>query len=278
MAIKITPLGEVMGAEVSGLEPQPGLSARLNAALQEHIVLCIRGEVLEPLDFLELARGFGTPQLQLIRRFRHPDVPEVTILSSNLDSEGKARAKGEKPAYQATYWHTDDSYKAVPCAKTMLHALEVPGQGGNTHFCNSYAVYDALPAGLRQQIEGRSARHCYRSRRGASTVTKRSDEERSETPDVLHPLVRTHPETGRKALYINPNRIESIVGLEAGESDALLDELYAIAFEERFHYQHKWRTGDIVIWDNRCSMHAGPKDYTEPRVMHRILIEGTVPV
>ena len=130
MAIKITPLSEVMGAEVSGLEPQPGLSARLNAALQEHIVLCIRGEVLEPLDFLELARGFGTPQLQLIRRFRHPDVPEVTILSSNLDSEGKARAKGEKPAYQATYWHTDDSYKAVPCAKTMLHALEVPRRGG----------------------------------------------------------------------------------------------------------------------------------------------------
>jgi taurine dioxygenase len=142
-----------------------------------------------------------------------------------------------------------------------------------------HSVYDALPAALRQRIDGMRAIHGYDTPRARNRPSARTPQEIAETPDVEHPLVRTHPETGRKALYLNPNRLDRIVGLERAESDALLDQLADEARKPQHHFGHVWQAGDIVIWDNRATMHRVVNDYPpgEPRIMQRVLIEGEKP-
>ena len=136
-----------------------------------------------------------------------------------------------------------------------------------------------MPAYLRRRIEGRKAVHKYVSRRGKAVVAERNDAEVRETPDVSHPLIRTHPETGRYALYINPNRIDRIEGMSIDESDAILDEIYAFAFQACFQFRHQWQPGDMLIWDNRCTMHRATTNFDvfERREFHRILVKGEVP-
>lgn len=143
-----------------------------------------------------------------------------------------------------------------------------------------YAAHDALDAETRRRLDGLRVVHRYDSSRKANRVNTRTAAEVALTPDVDHPIVRTHPETGRKALYLNPNRMEQVVGMERAESDRLLDALIAHATEPRFQYRHKWSPGDILIWDNRCTMHKANADYPEGsrREMHRIILEGTRPV
>ena len=181
---------------------------------------------------------------------------------------------------QAKYWHTDDSYLAEPATLTLLHAKTLPDDGGDTEFINCYQVLEALPPAMRDRIEGLRAVHKYRSRRNQSWVAKRSAEEEAETPPVDHPLIRTHPKSAKQSLYINPNRIDHILGWTEAESDALLDKLYEFAFQPQFQYRHRWQPGDMVVWDNRCTMHRANADYdlSQPRVMHRIMLEGEVPV
>jgi taurine dioxygenase len=142
-----------------------------------------------------------------------------------------------------------------------------------------HSVYEALPEKLRRRIDDMRAIHGYDTPRARNRPSARTSQEIAETPDVEHPLVRTHPETGRKALYLNPNRLDRIVGLERAESDALLDELADEARKPRHHYGHVWKAGDIAIWDNRATMHRVVIDYPmgEPRVMQRVLIEGDKP-
>ena len=185
----------------------------------------------------------------------------------------------DKTAIRAEDWHTDDSYFAIPAKATLLHGIEIPSRGGGTWFCNMHSVYEALPAKLRQRIDGMRAIHGYDTPRARNRPSARTPQEIAETPDVEHPLVRTHPETGRKALYLNPNRLDRIVGLERAESDALLDELADEARKPQHHFGHVWTAGDIVIWDNRATMHRVMIDYPtgEPRVMQRVLIEGDRP-
>ena len=278
MAMTIEPLGETMAAEVTGVDlavPVDNEVARaFYQALVEHMVLCIRDQDLTPAQYGQASHLFGAPKLQVLRSNRLEEAPEVSVVS-NTNEIG-----GDKPHVLATYWHTDDSYLAVPAKATMLYARELPSEGGDTQFINCHAVLEAMPEALRQQIEGRRAVHVYRSRRAGADVAVRTEEEREETPDVVHSLIRTHPESGRQALYINPNRIERIDGMDEAESDTLLDELYEFAFQDRFQYHHKWRLGDVVIWDNRCTVHRAMADFdvAQPRVMLRVLLEGTVPV
>jgi taurine dioxygenase len=185
----------------------------------------------------------------------------------------------DKTAIRAEDWHTDDSYFAVPAKATLLHGIEIPSHGGATWFCNMHSVYDTLPDATKKRIEGRRAIHGYDTPRARNRPSPRTPEEIAETPDVEHPLVRTHPETGRKSLYLNPNRLDRIVGLERAESDALLDELAAEARKPQHHHGHVWNQGDIVVWDNRATMHRVVIDYPvgEKRIMHRVLIEGDRP-
>lgn len=276
--MEVRPSGSALGAEAIGVdlrEADAGSAERLNAALLDNLVLCVRDQSLEPVTYVKAAEIFGRPALQVTRARRLPEAPEVGILSSeDRDVHGDGRR-----IVAGAHWHTDDSYKAVPCSVTMLYGVKVPSRGGDTQFVNMYAAWEALPAEMRARLEDLKVVHMYDSPRKGNYVFKRTAEEEAETPDVVHPLVRTHPETGRKALYLNPNRMSYIQGMDREESDRLLDELIAHATQERFQYRHRWRQGDLLLWDNRCTMHKANADYPEgePRLMHRILLEGTAP-
>jgi len=177
-------------------------------------------------------------------------------------------------------WHTDDSFMREPCSLTMLYGVVVPSTGGDTQFTNMYEAYADLSPEVKARIDGLKVIHKYSSSRKLSRISTRPTEEMAAMPEATHPLVRTHPETGRKSLYLNPNRMEQVVGLDRAESDRLLDELIAHATQAKYEYRHVWRQGDIVIWDNRCTMHKANADYPEGerRLMHRVIVAGTAPV
>jgi taurine dioxygenase len=277
---EIVPLKGPLGARIEGLERgqvhEPAVATLLNRALAEHLLVVIPGGRMTPEATLGFARVFGKPLTQLLRCKRSGVVPEVSIMVSTLKTDGTT----DKTALRAEDWHTDDSYFATPAKATLLHGIEIPSRGGATWFCNMHSVYEALPEMLRRHIDGLRSIHGYDTPRARNRPASRTAQEIAETPDVEHPLVRTHPETGRKALYLNPNRQDRIVGLERAESDALLDELGAAARQPQHHFGHVWQAGDVVVWDNRATMHRVMLDYPvgESRVMQRVLIEGDRPV
>ena len=267
---------EVSGVDLSGPIPEE-LAGALNAAFLDHQVLCLRRQRLTPAEYVQATRVFGEPQAQIVKHFLHPGEPLISLVSSvdNRDQAGNG-----KPIVRGPYWHTDDSFLKVPAKATVLYAIEIPRDRGDTWFANMYSAYESLDDETKARLNKLRAVHKYVSRRAGARVAKLSAEAEKKTPDVSHPLVRTHPETGRRSLYLNPNRIDHIEGLSLEESDALLDELYAHAFHERFHYRHRWREGDMLLWDNRCTMHRASTDL-EPgdrRLLHRVLLKGSRPV
>jgi len=266
--------GEVRGVTL-GRDTDPGTAEALRRALLQHPVLCVRDQHLDPAAFAAACRVFGEPILQTRRQIRVPEAPEVSVMSNQAaDIHGDGR-----PFVIGTYWHSDNSFKPVPCSVTLLHAVDLPSRGGDTWFADLRAAYQALDEGTRDRIQGLRCIHAYDSPRAKGKVAARSVEELAETPDVEHPLVRTHPETGQRALYLNPNRIKAIVGLPAAESEALLDTLIAHASQPRFLYRHGWRAGDLLMWDNRCTMHRVDDDLPAGavRTMLRVILAGTVP-
>ncbi len=280
MSVTITPLGEHAGAEVGGLDLRQPVDdetrKRLNRALADHVALVFRDQELTPKQFADAGRLFGTPMKQLLQQYHLPDCPEVGVVS-NRDRDA---AGDGKILIRGTTWHTDHSNKEIPPKATALYSVNLPDTGGDTKFTNTAAAYDALPEETKSRIDGLKAVHTYLSSRTPRKLPKRTGTEAKESPPVEQPLVRTHPENGRKALYLNPVRIEEFVGMEKEAGFALLNELMAHATEERFQYRHKWRLGDMVIWDDRCSMHEANMDYdmSQLRLLHRLMIEGTKPV
>jgi taurine dioxygenase len=279
MTLTISKLGDRLGAAAEGVDLN-ALKAddaeALRTALAENLVLCVRGQTLEPQAYFDAMGVFGKQMPQPSASANHPVVKDLLVLSSedrDVLGDGKRIVVGAA-------WHTDDSYRAVPCSLTTLYGVEVPPTGGDTQFINMYAAYDDLPEATKQRIAGLRVVHKYDSSRKGNKVAKRTAEDMATMPDVIHPLVRTHPVTGRKALYLNPNRMESVVGLERAESNALLDEMIAHATQPQYQYRHKWRQGDIVVWDNRCTMHKANADYPDGarRTMLRVIVEGTAPV
>ena len=278
MALRQERLGGHMAAAVTGIDlnmpPDESTQAKLVEALHAHLVLCIRDQLLAPVPFRDAMARFGTPMLRR-QLARTEECAEVNIISSEDRDE---LGDGEKLVNGAS-WHTDDSFVRAPCSLTMLYGVVVPSSGGDTQFTNMYAAYDDLPSETRADIEELKVVHKYESSRKTGRVAKRPEMEMAAMPEAVHPLVRTHPETRRKALYLNPNRMEGIVGLRRAESDALLDALIAHAIQPHYQYRHVWRQGDIVIWDNRCTMHKANADYPEGerRLMHRVIVAGTEP-
>jgi taurine dioxygenase len=222
-------------------------------------------------DFLRYSRRFGVVVPHPSKSTRHPEVPEITLLGIN-----KFGANGtlDMAIYRrgAEGWHTDGAYDQEPFKATQLYALAVPTTGGDTFFASMYTAYDALPARLKQTLEGRQGAFTYGGRRKATALL--DPEDREWTP-VFHPIVRTHPETGRRGLYFDPGKILRIEGLEPAESDALIDELTERMIQPEGEYRHRWRKGDIVIWDNRCSYHKAAGDYPpeEDRIHWRVSIK-----
>lgn len=278
-SFSIKPLSAHTGAEISGIDLSRPLDeatrAGLNQAFADHAVLCIRDQKLSAPQFLEAMKNFGEIFPQHNSRFAVPECPQIHYISNQDKLEdGRVYIPGEG-------YHTDHSNDEVPPKATALHAVKLPNRGGDTQFVNMYEAYDALPDATKKKIDGRMAKHVYQSKYSARKLPKLPGEKkRIETGAVLHPLVRTHPVSGRKAIYINPIRIEEIEGLAEAEALPLLDQLLEHATQERFEYRHKWRSGDVVIWDNRCLLHKANGDYpvAEVRYLYRLMLKGERPV
>ena len=277
MAWTLTQLSDMTGAAVSGLDltqpMEPAIRSRLNQAFSEHSVLVIRGQHLTPAQTLTAVQMFGEIFPQHNARFALPECPQIHYIS-NQDTypDGRRYIPGEG-------WHTDHSNDVRPPKATILHAVSLPDHGGDTEYANMAAAWDALPQSLQLRLAGLLAIHVYQSSHSTRQLMGLSDANKARVPNaVLHPLVRTHPETGRKAIYINPIRIEGIVGLDHKEALPLLDELLAHATQPRFIYRHQWQPGDLVMWDNRCTMHRA-REYDETRVrdLHRTTVSDGVP-
>jgi taurine dioxygenase len=276
--IDIVPTRAALGAEVRGIdlkslgEPQ---FAALERAWHQHQVLLIRGQTLRDQDLIAFSRRFGdldwAPVQETGRRFVE-GLPEIYIVS-NVTVNGQPI--GSLGAGEAV-WHTDMSYLEVPPMASMLYALEVPPTGGNTSFCSMYAVYEALPPQLKQRIANLKIKHdgTYNSGGYLRQGVTATDDPRT-SPGAVHPLVCTHPDTGRRMLYLGRRRNAYLMGLELAESEALLDELWQFVENPEFAWEHVWRVGDLVLWDNRCTMHRrDPFDAASRRIMHRTQIKG----
>ncbi len=279
---QINPLGDALGAEVIGLDPSRDLtedeSRMLNEAFFDYLLLCIRCDPMPAEDFARFGRQFGKPQLQLLRNRRHGDVPEVSVLESTYKrAEDKP---DDMQMMRLSGWHTDDSYFAKPAKATMYQSLQIPESGGQTRFCNMRQAYDDLSDAMKARLDGLKTVHSYDTMRAPARASARTAVEASETPDVVHPLIRTHEDTGRKAIYLNSNRTDRIVDMNRAESDALLDELFDHVTQPKYVYDHEWRVGDVLLWDNRCLMHSVNMDFPvgQTRLHQRLLLEGAIPV
>ena len=279
MSLTLRPLTPAVGAEVADIDLRRLSDAQfsgLEQAWYRYSVLLFRDQHLTDNDLLAFSRRFGEldpPPNQERGRQSPPGYPEVYVVSNVLDDKGEpigALGAGE------AVWHTDMSYLDLPPDASMLYALEIPPSGGNTHFCGMQAVWRALPAELKDRVAGRRIKHdgTYNSggyvRQG---VTPTDDPVTS--PGAVHPLVCTHPNTGRRMLYLGRRRNAYLVGLELAESEALLDDLWSYVDRPEFAWEHVWRVGDLVWWDNRCTMHR--RDAFDPnsrRIMHRTQVKG----
>jgi taurine dioxygenase len=276
--IGVRPTGAALGAEVQGVDLRAldaGAFAAIHQAWLEHQVLLFRDQALTDDDLVAFSRRFGeldeAPIQETGRRFveGHPEIYVV----SNVQQDGVAI--GSLGAGEAV-WHTDMSYLPSPPKASVLYALEVPPSGGDTSFCSMYAAWDALPDPLKQRVDGLRVKHDGTYNSGGYTrqgVTPTDDPRTS--PGTLHPMVCVHPETRRRGLYLGRRRNAYIDGLPLDESGALLDEIWASVAGDSLTWRHRWRVGDVVLWDNRCTMHR--RDAFDPasrRVMHRTQIRG----
>jgi taurine dioxygenase len=276
--ITVLPSGKPLGAEICVIDLRAVTAAELAAiqrAWNDHSVLLFRGQQLSDDDLIRFSRCFGeldwAPVQETGRRFVE-GYPEIYVVS-NVVVNGEPI--GSLGAGEAT-WHTDMSYLEDPPKASMLYALEVPPSGGNTYFCGMYHAFDSLPDALKRRIEGRLLKHdgTYNSggyvRQGVTAV-----DDPMASPGAWHPLVCTHPETQRRALYLGRRRNAYIQGLPLAESEELLDELWAFATRDEFTWHNEWQVGDLVLWDNRCTMHRrDPFDPDSRRIMHRTQVKG----
>jgi taurine dioxygenase len=279
--LDLSPISPVMGAEVHGLDlaapTDDATFAAVRAAFNRHMLLRFPNQRLDEAALVAFSRRFGALQIHMLDEYRHPRFPEIYVLS-NLD-EATSKTTGHHPDRGTLVWHSDLSFQRRPALATILYGIEVPKTGGETLFCDMCAAYAALSEAMKRRIATLRGIHDLdysRTRAGAPPMPER---QRAEAPPVDHPLVRTHPETGRKCLYIG-HHIARIEGMDDAASLALLGELMAHATQPRFVYSNRWQTGDVVMWDSRCTMHRATEydAATERRVIHRTVVKGDVPV
>lgn len=275
--MQILPLSLHTGASVEGVDlAQPvdmEMQKELNQAFVENAVLVIRAQTLKAEQFLKAIEIFGTVYPQQNKRFALPECPQIHYIS-NQDhfDDGKRYIPGEG-------YHTDHSNDAVPPKATVLLAVELPDKGGDTQFVNMRKAYNALPSDMKNRLASLEAVHVYQSKHSERKLLSLSPEDQKKVPPaIVRSLVRRHPVTGRKSLYLNPMRIESIVGMPDSEALPLLDELMAHAVQEKFQYRHRWQQGDLVMWDNRCLLHKanGDYDHSQRRYLYRVMIQDDI--
>lgn len=274
--------GAALGAEVIGLDLSRPLGgddfARLHRAHLDHHALVFRDQRITPAQQVEFSRRFGELQIHVLRQFQLPEQPEVLIIS-NIRENGEPIGLGDA----GHLWHSDLSYKETPSLGSMLHAQELPGEGGDTLFANQHTAWDTLPDELKREIEGLVAEHWYLARyedlrRRNPWRPKLTQAQIDEVKPVRHPVVRTHPETGRRALFVSEHFTTRILGVSEQRSRELLDALFRHSTRAELVYRHQWQPHDMVFWDNRSLMHlaAGCPDHLR-RKLYRTTIAGDVP-
>jgi taurine dioxygenase len=277
--IEIRRLGEQIGAEIVGVDVKTmddETFAQIYRAWLDYNVVAVRGQALTAEDLLAYSARFGGLTPHLAASSRHPEYPEITLLGAN---KFKPNGKLDDDIYTrgAEGFHTDGTFMQEPYKATQLYALAIPSRGGDTYFASMYAAYDALPQRLKDRLDGRYGAYMYGGRKerlGLKRSTLLEKKTHEEKKLSFHPIFRTHRETGRKVLFFNPLGIYRIEGLEATESNELIEELASYMIQPHATYTHKWAKGDVVIWDNRCSFHKGAGDYPpeEDRIHWRVSI------
>ena len=274
--------GGALGAEIVGLDLSRDIDdadfRRIHQAHLDHHVVVFRDQRITPQQQVDFSKRFGPLQIHVLRQFQLPQQPEILIVS-NIVENGQPIGLGDA----GHFWHSDLSYKETPSLGSLLHAQELPAEGGDTLFANMHLAWDSLPLELKRAVQGKQAEHSYLAK--YAELQRRNPwrpdltaEQIAEVKPVAQPIVRTHPETGRKALFISEHFTTRIVGLPESESTELLERLFAHSVKPEHIYRHQWQPHDLVFWDNRSLMHlaAGTPDHLR-RKMYRTTIEGDTP-
>lgn len=274
MGLSIRRLNGNLGAEISDIDLSGPISAADHAAfyqafLDSHVIVVRNQRGLSPAQVVAASRLLGELEPHLFEQYHHPETPLLLVLSNRTETDGTARGLADA----GSFWHSDVSYKQSPAKATMLYAVETPDHGGDTLFCDMTAAYAALPEQTKRRIDGLTAVHNY-----AHTRRRIFDSGQvARPPDCIHPVVRSHPETGRKALYINPAYTVRIEDMDADAGEALKNELFEHCLQDRFRMRYVWRTGDVVAWDNAAVMHSATTKNLDPakhRTLWRTIVSG----
>jgi taurine dioxygenase len=285
MGLSVKKSGAALGAEIDfdlSRDMDERQFREIEAAFHDNVVVVFRGQTLSKARHVEFSRRFGELEIHIVKKYLLPDHPEILRISNIRDENGELIGLADA----GFTWHTDTSYLQRPSRCSLLHAQEVPvrdGQAlGDTVFTNTIAAYEALPDAMKRTLAGKKAIHRYseRKRIANSPRPKLTKVQLDATPDVAHPIVRRHPATGRKALYVTEGECIGIEGVPDEDGRPLISELHDHCIRPEFQYRHKWQVGDLLMWDNATSMHLAICDYQLPerRLMYRTTVIGDVPM
>jgi alpha-ketoglutarate-dependent taurine dioxygenase len=287
MTITVKVRHPALGAEIHGVDmrqPMDGETLQaVSDAWMKHLVVVFPDQHVTDQEHVAFTRHFGEPEIfhQTSLHLRSDRVKEI-FLVSNVDGQDRLMPPSEpsqKQLSSSRLWHTDSSYRPMPSVGSLLHGIEVSRTGGMTQFINMYMVYDDLPEGLRRQVEGRKARHDFSFLHTLVGSPPPTLEEQAAMPPVWHPMVRRHPVTGRKSLYVSSIYNDAVEGMDDSAAGRLIEDLTAFMAQPKYMYRHAWEPDEVLMWDNRCTVHAvTPHDPGERRVMHRTTIVGSDPV
>lgn len=297
--ITVTKVGKHLGAEISGVDLSQPVDdqtfAQIYQAFFDNEVVFFRNQKITPEQQIAFTRRFGVLEQHVRKESRLGSYPEILVISNLLDEQGNAI--GSQDA--GRFWHSDLSYKSEPSMLSALYAIEVPVKDGkvlgDTSFASTTAAYQALPPELKRRVDGLKNIHSYRAYRAKNLQAQKeeqarggrviqehvlTDDQLKSVPDIETPVVRTHPVTGRRGLFVNEAHTSHIPGMDATESEKLLSRLYAHIVQSEFIYTHSWRAGDLLMWDNAAVQHKATFDYDLPlrRLMYRTTVRGTAAV
>jgi len=276
MVMKVTPLSDALGAEVTGIDLREPVSDADRKAMEdafiEHLVLVVRDQELNPAQFVTATRLFGKPVHQYFSDMILEEQPEIIVIDSR---DAPLLPNGEPRLVGSGAWHSDHTNTPCPPHATVLYAVELPSKGGDTGFANMHMAYDSLADDEKTKVDGMKTVNTL-----GESINQVSAEDLEEfNKPCVHPLARTHPVTGKKAIYVGPVKVECIEGMEHTESRRYIDELQERVIQPDIIYRHHWKPGDLLMWDNRSVAHKAFRDYDhmEGRIMHRVILEGDVP-
>lgn len=281
--MQITPLTPGFGIAINDVDLNRALTdeefARIHKLFVDNKLVCFKNQSLSATAQIAFSQRFGPLEVHLLTQYNHPDHPEIFRLSNRV-VDGKPMGISDG----GSYWHSDLAFQEHPAKATILNANEIPPEGGDTLFADMQAAYEALSPEWKTRLAGLRAVHRYRRKKnteGQSTQVELNAEQKAQTPDVIHPLIRTNPDTGRRAIFAHKGMTVEIVGLPTEESDEILNFLFEHTLRPEFRYDFRWSPGDVVMWDNRSTMHSATTRNLPAghfRSLYRTTVRGERPV